>query len=176
MYKVEMKFNGISPLRMNRFSSDMLKGTSSKKSKDELINDAHTRSYKDEKGYYVPGIALKTTICYGGKKVKIGRASASTALRAILHIEPKIYLPKEYKAEILEGCVQIPPKSGSRVLKYWICFPEWSILFSALIIDNRFPIEAILNSANEAGMYYGLLDGRPEYGRFCVEDFKRLEG
>lgn len=175
MYKVQMEFVGISPLRMNRFSSDMLSGTSKKKSKQELIDDAYVRSYKDENGFYIPGIALKTTICFGGKKVKVGRFSASSQLRAVLHVEPKIYLPEEHKSEIMEGCVQIPPKSGNRVMKYWVCFPEWKLSFQALIIDDRFPSEAVKNSAFEAGLYYGLLDGRPEHGRFCLENFNLIE-
>jgi hypothetical protein len=170
-----MRFVGMSPLRMNRFSAEMLTGTSGKLTKEKLLEDAYTRSYKDEKGYYIPGIALKTTICFGGKRVKVGRSGASSQLRAVLHIEPKIYLDKKYKPEIIEGCVQIPARSGNRVLKYWVCFPEWSIQFKATLLDDRFPSEAIVNSANEAGLYYGLLDGRPEYGRFCVEDYKKLK-
>lgn len=175
MYKVEMRFNGMSPLRMNRFSSEMLTGTSSKHTKDKLIEDAHIRSYTDDVGYYVPGLALKTAICFGGKRVKVGRSQAAAQLRAILHVEPRIYLDAKYKPEVLEGCVQIPPRSGNRVLKYWVCFPSWSVSFQCSVIDDRFPVDAILNSANEAGLYYGMLDGRPEYGRFCVEDFKRIK-
>lgn len=174
MYKVEMRFVGLSPLRMNRFSSEMLTGTSSKLSKDKLMEDAHKRGYSDDNGYYIPGLALKTCIGFGGKRVKIGRFSAASQVRAILHIEPKIYIPKEFQPQILEGCVQIPPNSGNRVLKYWLCFQEWQVIFNALIIDDRFPDEAIKNCAFEAGLYYGLLDGRPEYGRFCVEEFRRV--
>ena len=174
MYKVKMTFTGLSPLRMNRFSSDMLTGTSKKLSKDDWIKDAYTRSYQDDQGYYVPGVALKTCIGFGGKKVKVGKFSASSQLRAILHIEPKIYFSKEYKPEILEGCVQVPPKSGARVIKYWVCFPVWKIDFEALIIDDRFPVDAVKNSAFEAGLYYGLLDGRPEYGRFALDNFEKI--
>ena len=60
MYKVEIEFEGLSPLRMNRFSLEALKGTSVKLTKDQLIEDAHARSYKDDRGYYIPGLALKT--------------------------------------------------------------------------------------------------------------------
>ena len=175
MYKVEMVFEGLSPLRMNRFSPDALKGTSIKLSRPQLIQDAHARSFKDKQGYYVPGLNVKTAICYGGKRVKIGRLFASASLRAIFHVEDRVRLPAEFTPVIEEGYVQIPPGSGKRVAKFWVCFPQWTISFACSVLDDRFPSEAILNSAKEAGLYCGLLDGRPEHGRFSVEDFRVVE-
>ena len=175
MYKIEMLFEGLSPLRMNRFSPDALKGTSVKLSREELIQDAHVRSYQDAQGYYIPGLNVKTAICYGGKRVKVGRLFASASMRAIFHVEDKVRLGTGFTTEIEEGYVQIPPGSGKRVVKFWVCFPRWTISFACSVLDDRFPPEAIRNSAKEAGLYCGLLDGRPEHGRFSVEDFRVVE-
>ena len=175
MYKVEMTFEGLSPLRMNRFSPEALRGTSTKLSKEQLIQDAQARSYQDDRGYYDPGLALKTCICFGGKRVRAGRSPASAQMRAILHADEKVYLESGYAPQIEEGYVQMPPGSGKRVVKYWTCFPQWRLSFVCTVLDDRFPAIAIQNSAKEAGLYYGLLDGRPEHGRFVVSGFRVVE-
>lgn len=176
MYKVKIRLVGISPLRMNRFTDSGTSGTSRKKSKEEYIQDAYVRSYKDPKiGYYVPREAIKACLVCGGKRVKIGRRAASQEMKAVFHLDDAMVpLGKGIEPEIAEVVVRIPPKTGSRVLQYFCVFQEWQITFTATIVDDRFPIQSLKDACNEAGIYYGLLDGRPDFGRFTVEEFAKV--
>ena len=178
MYQVKIKIIGISPLRMNNFlEAKQTTGTSRKLSKEERVQDAYDRAYKDKDDKYcVQKKAIKACIVNGGKRVKIGRASASASLRAIFHLDKEnIILPKISKAEIVSEVVRIPPKTGPRVIQYYVLFKEWNLEFTATLVDDRFPENAIRDSVIEAGMYYGLLDGRPDYGRFVLESFEKIK-
>lgn len=176
MYQVKATITGLSPLRHNRFiESKATSGMSKKKSEDDRIKEAFERSYYDEKeGFYIPRQALKKVICEGGKKVKIGRGSANTIFKAILILdEDKFFIGNKHYV-IYKEAVRIPPKTGARVMQHWVINEKWQITFTATILDDVIPADAVKESIQYAGLYYGLLDGRPEYGRFELTDFKKL--
>lgn len=174
MYKFEAKIVGVAPLRFNRFiEQDRQNANRKKMTEEQQKEDALSRSYFDEKkGFYVPSQALRSCITNGGKKVKVGRGAASKSLEAIMIFdEDKFFLgTKEFK--IQKDVVRIPPKTGARVMQFWTTIPEWELTFSANIVDDVFPSNAIKDSIEVAGIYYGLLDGRPQLGRFVLEDFE----
>ncbi len=175
MYQVKVHIEGVAPLRMNRFREDCLTGTSKKISEDDRVEDAYNRAYKDEKGYYIPRQAIKACLVEGGKKVKVGRGAASKLMKAIFHVnKEKVYLNGKSKADIMKDVVRIPPKTGGRVMQYWVYFPKWDIKFDATLVDDRFPVDAVENSFVEAGIYAGLLDGRPDFGRFVLKSFSKV--
>ena len=60
------------------------------------------------------------------------------------------------------------------MLKQFPLFEDWSLEFNIMITDERFPDLVVENSIREAGMYAGLLDGRPDYGRFIVKSFDKV--
>ena len=177
MYKIEATINGLVPLRFNRFLIRSKQQTNKGKMTEEQQKaDALERSYFDEKkGFYIPKHALRACLINGGKKVKIGRGAASKLLEAILIFDNDKYFLgiKDYK--IMQDVVRIPPKTGGRVIQYWVVIEKWQCKFSATILDDLFPIDGIKESIQFAGMYNGLLDGRPEYGRFELTDFKKVK-
>ena len=174
MYKIEATLTGKSPLRHNKFIINK-GGTSKKKSEQELISEAMERSYYDkDKGFYIPKHALKRVICNGGKKVKIGRGSASIVLFAIMIMDEDRYYIGSHDYKIYEEPVRIPPKTGARIMKMFVINPEWRIKFSANVLDDVVPADAIKESLQFGGLYNGLLDGRPEYGRFELTEFKKM--
>ena len=176
MYQISVQLEGVAPLRMNRFLEDALSGTSKKITDEARKKEAEDRTYKDAKGYYIEARAIKKCIMNGGKKVKVGRGAASKLLGAILIMDAQVvYLPKKYKPKLVMGVVRIPPgPSGARVLKYWKQFDKWDVQFTATIVDERIPIDCIESSINEAGIYEGLLDGRPDLGRFLLKKIEKI--
>jgi hypothetical protein len=177
MYKVQVTLSGLTPLRMNKKLEDYevpdkFKGT--KLTREQYIELAQLGAYKDDKGYYVPKNAIKACFVNGGKKVKVGRGAASALLKAILFMNENAYLSKKVKTGIHEEFCRVPPKTGAMVKKFWVTFPEWDLSFTANIIDDRFPISALENSIKEAGLYYGLLDGRPDFGKFVLDSIKKI--
>lgn len=176
MYRIRIHLEGIAPLRMNRFTQDGLSGTSKKITDEERKEEAEDRTYKDSKGYYIEARAIKKCIMNGGKKVKVGRGSASKLIGAIFIMDEQVvYLPKKYKSKLVSGVVRIPPGPGNpRVLKYWKQFDKWDIQFTATVVDSRVPLESIKSSIYEAGVYEGLLDGRPDCGRFLLKKIEKI--
>lgn len=174
MYKFEAKIIGVAPLRFNRFIEINRQDSNKKKmTEEQQKKDALNRSYYDEeKGFYIPAQALRSCIVNGGKKVKIGRGAASKLLEAIMIFDQdKFFLgTKDYK--IQKDVVRIPPKTGARIMQFWVTLPEWKLTFSANIVDDIFPQNAIKDSLEVAGMYYGLLDGRPQLGRFVLDSIE----
>lgn len=177
MYKVKATIKGLSPLRYNRFVIQSKQATNKKKMTEENQKlDALERSYFDEKkGFYVPAYALRASFVNGGKKVKIGRGAASKLLEAIMIFDEENYYlgTKEYK--IQEDVVRIPPKTGARVSQMWVVLPEWEVTFTVTILDDLFVHDGLKDSIVSAGMYYGLLDGRPQLGRFELTEYEILK-
>ena len=177
MYKIKATVKGLSPLRHNKFvEARATSGMSKKKSPENITDETFERAYYDKaEGFYIPRNALKKVICEGGKKVKIGRGSASTLFKAILILEQdKFYIgTQDYK--IYKEAVRIPPRTGGRIMQQWIINENWEVTFEALILDDVIPSDAILESIKYAGLYYGLLDGRPEFGRFELISFEKLK-
>lgn len=182
MYLIKATIKGISPLRFNKFNVERnTTGTSKKMNEEDKKEEVWERTYIDETGFFLPRHALKKAIINGAKKVKLGRGSASASLNAIMIFEKeKFYLTKKGKILIkkkddfiiMTDVVRIPPRTGARVIQRWVALPEWETEFEALIIDDVIHPDTIKESINFAGLYQGLLDGRPEFGRFEMIKFE----
>lgn len=188
MYHVTIELEGISPLRMNRFTVDLDNQSGAKLSREEKIKFAREKKvYKDDEvGFFVPANALKSCIVNGGKRVKAGRRAAAGDLRAIFHVsENKVSLlfKKENRYHkynaidgIHEAVVHIPPgPKGVKVIAFWPFFNiGWHLKFEAQVLDDRFALKNLENSIIEAGIYCGLLDGRPDWGRFVLKKIDKI--
>lgn len=183
MYSIKAKIKGISPLRFNAFNIEKsTTGTSVKMTEDEKKEEVWQRAYIDSKGFYLPRLVIKRTIVNGAKRVKLGRGSASASLNAIMIFERDRFYLTNFKGRILTkktgdyvittDVVRIPPKTGARVVQRWVTLPEWQTEFEALIIDDTIHSNTIKESINYGGLYQGLLDGRPELGRFEMIEFE----
>lgn len=175
MYRIKASIKGLAPLRYNRYLEQSKESANKKKmTHEQQKEDAFRRSYYDDKnGFYIPSKAISRCIVNGGKKVKVGRGSASALLNAIMIFEEDKFFIGTKKYEIEQDAVRIPPKTGARVTQYWVIIPKWECNFSAVILDDVFPSEAAKEAIQFAGMYYGLLDGRPQLGRFELVGFKK---
>lgn len=178
MRTFKVSIEGVAPLRMNRFTDeakDTLKGGRKKKSKEDSIKEAYERAYTNDKGeYIVPMRAIKSCILNGAKKVPLGKGKAKTDSAAVIFVKKDMILKYSDPPIVIENIVRIPPKTGSLAVKYFLTFPKWSGEFEVLITDDRFPEAVLYESIKEAGMYAGLLDGRPDFGRFIMTGFEEI--
>lgn len=173
MRTVRITIEGVVPLRMNRYVFDKKQPT--KPTVEWLKEDALDRCYKDEKGFYIPKAALRKVLLNGASKVRHGRGRAKADMSAIFFPQEHGYLPKSSKPIIPDEpeIVRIPPgPKGARVPKYFAYFEKWSVVYDAVITDDSMPIETIKDSIIAGGLYFGLLDGRPEYGRYVLDKFE----
>lgn len=176
MRTVKITIEGIVPLRMNRYIHEKKQPT--KPTDSWLREDAFDRCYKDDKGYYIPKQALRKVILNGAGKVRHGRGRAKADMSAVFFPQTHGYLEKGCKPELGDiEIVRIPPgPKGARVPKYFAYFQGWGTTFEAAVTDDSIPLETIKDSAIAGGLYFGLLDGRPEYGRYMVTKFDISEG
>lgn len=170
---------GVAPLRMNRLTDaakDNVGKGSVKMDEKAKIAEAWTRAYTNEKGkYIIEGMAIKACILKGGAKVKLGRGKAKNDLKAVLYPkEREILLSYDKEPYLIKIACKIPPKTGALALKLFPVFEQWSANFTLVITDDRFPSNALEQSIIEAGMYAGLYDGRPDFGRFILKKFEEV--
>ncbi len=172
-YRVQIE--GVAPLRMNKFNPEVLKEKSAKKTEQEYQELAETRTYKNENGeYIVPGKALKACIVNGGAKVSMGRGKAKAILKAVLFTDDtKIDFKKSDRVLVTDN-VRVPPRTGAMVMQYWIAFKNWSCSPVITVTDDTVPESVIKNSIAAGGLYNGLLDGRPDLGRFVLKEIKEI--
>lgn len=176
-YHIEIE--GVAPLRMNKLTDktkDNIAGGGVKLTDNEKVVEAWTRAYTNNKGeYIVEGGAIKACILKGATKVKLGRGKAKNDLKAILYTKDR-EIPLIYKDKpvLIKIPCKIPPRTGALAIKYFPIFEKWSARFELVITDDRFPSVALENSIIEAGMYAGLLDGRPDFGRFILKKFEEV--
>jgi len=177
MYKCRIKIKGLAPLRMNRFDLENYMNPSGvKKNKEEVKKEAMKLAYYDEKvGYYIPAEALRKCFTLGAAKVKV-KGLTKGLLEAVLAIEPCPFVPLIGELSGLhEAVVRIPPRTGGRVVKYWPFFENWEVSFNLVLLDDRILESVMKTCIQEAGMLLGLLDGRPVWGRFGIENFERIK-
>lgn len=177
IYNIEIE--GVAPLRMNKLTDkakDAIDGGSRKLTDAEKVAEAWTRAYTNNKGEYIlEGGAIKACILKGASKVKLGRGKAKNDLKAILYTkEREILLTYTSDPILIKIPCKIPPRTGALAIKYFPTFEKWSLKFELIITDDRFPDVALENSIIEAGMYAGLLDGRPDFGRFILKNFEQI--
>lgn len=56
----------------------------------------------------------------------------------------------------------------SKILRTRPRFDQWVIEFNLRYNEEKIDIETIINAMEYAGLYVGLCDSRPKYGKFSV--------
>lgn len=187
MYRIEIEIEGTSPLRHNKLTEAIkdtirVPTTGKRKRDEELIKEAELGIYRDDEGEIcVEAKALKKCGLNGAGRVKISRRSLSQDFNGAVIFESR-FIPlfddnrKRYKKPtgFHSDFVKRPPKRGVLVPSMWAYFHPWILRTTALVADDRIPLEAIKEAFVNGGLLFGLLDGRPEWGRFIVKEVKRI--
>ena len=181
-YNVRIGLRGIAPLRQNRLFSQSV-GDGKKKTEEDRRKEGWERSYRipDGKGgfiYYVPTRALKKVAVLGSTGLKIGKKGVPKLMAALYFPQwepPAAIVGSE--PQLVHDFVRIPPgPKGVMIEKWWVAFEKWYIEFIGTVFTTveLFPPSILESAYKEAGVLRGLLDGRPDLGRFQVEKFELL--
>jgi hypothetical protein len=188
MYRINLEIEGIVPLRMNRLTVEAQESirtpsVAKRKTDQELKEEAYKGIYRDDKGEIcVEAKALKACGRNGAGRVKISRRYLTQDFKGALHFESQ-YIPllnkdgkrfKEPSGYHFEFA-KVPPKKGVPVPKMWAYFQDWKLTATAIVVDDRISVDSIKQAFVEGGMLYGLLDGRPDWGRFIVKKCERIQ-
>ncbi len=171
--EIKVELTGIAPLRFNRFILESGPGGSAAKTDEALKADAEARCYRNDNGLFVPAEAVKKCLLNGITmgKIKEGKSSMLPFVKATVFIRPKeISLGVKTYDDMEKLVVRIPPgPKGARVPKYFCYLHEgWKLAFTFDVYDTRRDPGKLKLALDESGLLCGLLDGRPDYGRFQV--------
>lgn len=172
MYKVETLLEGVAPLRFNRFFVTEIRVPT----EAQEYATAKLRVHRNSNGIYVPALALKRALRFGASmaNLKMGRRSLEPYINAAVFIEPvELELGKDEPDYYYPAYVRIPPgKRGALVFKVRpVINLGWELSPSFTILDDHLLPNLLRAALETTGLYVGLLDGRPEFGRFIVKEW-----
>ena len=172
--KIEFELESISPLLMDKWTGD----TEQPKTKEGYLEQAELKAYRNNEGkLIIPSNALKASIRYAANElvgVRKGKAMRQT-IRACLIVDHDLSLNKTNFDSIREDIVTRKGTGDkvTRVPTYRPCINEWKTKgIITFIQDGNLTKSFIKQSLEFAGIKYGLLGYRPEFGRFKVTKFK----
>lgn len=186
MKTLRVTWKGISPLIMHScqcvnplhpIAKELKKYTSKKNKTDEdltTISDLEWEAgayWKDGLGLYIPAENVEVTIINGAKANKKGK----DVQKYVDVID--LYIPLDYgenlsKEELIQNYeyrdTRIMTVMRSKILRTRPRFDQWKIEFELRYNEEKIDIETIINAIEYAGMYVGLCDSRPKYGKFVA--------
>lgn len=186
MKNLKVTWKGISPLIMHSCQcvnplhpivKELKKYTSKKNKTDEdlvKISDLEWEAgayWKDGMGLYIPAENVEATIINGAKANKKGKD-----IQKYVDVTD-LYIPFEYgedltKEELIQNYeyrdTRIMTVMRSKILRTRPRFDQWVIEFNLRYNEEKIDIETIINAMEYAGLYVGLCDSRPKYGKFSV--------
>jgi len=171
MIKFNAHIKGIAPLLFNRYPEEdnpegKSKGKVAQLSKAEQVDKS---VYKLENGHlyqpaeHIVGAMVKAATTFN----LAGRKSYKDVVKGGVFVDPmkiphlKDGLQEDWRSVVI-------PSTRGRVMKGRGRLDEWELKFLVTCIDPRAEKNAISEILNYAGMYVGIGDYRPRYGRFEV--------
>lgn len=186
MYEVELE--SLSPL-LHHGSQELGMGEQQMKKKggDALRGDPEEwrkTVYFDEKiGAYIPASNIEAAMIESAKQFKItGRATATKFFKSGVFIMEDL-LPMFVNGKQVMDINSIDvdkrtaknPATGMRNTRYRAIFRQWAIKFRILVSSDDYIKQDLLKQTIEyAGMYVGLCDYRPRFGRFSLKSIKQV--
>lgn len=186
MRNLKVTWKGISPLIMHSCQcvnplhpiAKELKKYTSKRTKTEedllKISDLEWEAgayWKDGIGLYIPAENVEATIINGAKANKNGKD-----VQRFVDVTD-LYIPLNYgenltKEELINNYeyrdTRIMTVQRSKVNRTRPRFDQWKIEFNLMYNEEKIDLETIVNAMEHAGLYVGLCDSRPKYGKFSV--------
>lgn len=182
METLHIKLNGLSPLLMNNPTS-MARAEGEALSRKVIPipqDEAASKRYLLPDGnFYVPGIAVRSSMLNGARGYRIGRRPAREILSAAVILTDEVFplfrdgkpiAGSEYSVEIRRAVVQ---RQGVMRARPQIDLP-WEVECIFGFNSQLANLEQVKTALEAAGQAVGLLDYRPErsgwFGRFEVTD------
>lgn len=194
MRQIEVRFEGLSPLLLNRFHAEASEESTNgvhamhKVASRTPAEDAALRLYDDDaierleeghlngRPWHLPAENLRQSIIAASSYTKIGRKQATTIIAAGLLVKPTM-LELHGAWELDTRAVVIPATKG-RIVRYRPSFPAWSLDAVLEYDEDLFDERTLRQIVDDAGKKVGIGDYRPAkkgpYGKFNVQNWTRV--
>jgi len=180
MKTIKVEIQGITPLLMHRFPNAGADEPSKRRTGVlDWKQEAETGIYKTPEGtIYHPAEHLEKAIQNAARSFKIpGKRGAtySKLVGATLEVWPDAIPHKiqDYKIDSRPVVVQ-----KARIMRHRPRFDKWELEFSIRLLDDQLPVSVIKEILDQAGLYVGIGDYRPQrggkFGKFMVTKFKEV--
>ena len=171
-FKVEIK--GKSPGLMQHRYAGINSGPKRAGVIPDPAEEAERALYRTADGkIYEPALHIKTAMIKAATNFKIpvqGKKTFKDAFRAGVFVQPtEIPLDAQWVIDERPEVV-----SRARISRARPLFKEWSLEFEIEVIDERIGEQLLKTALSEAGMYHGIAERRPEYGRFDIVSFEKV--
>jgi hypothetical protein len=171
MFKAKVIVQGIAPLLQNRFPDEEYP-ENAKKIKTKVYKDddeAKKRLYLDGKVVYQPAEHFVASMIGAAVNFKFeGKKTYKDAIDGGIFISPE-KIPHKFQKWIIDRRPVVIQRS--RIMRVRPKFEKWELEFDIECIDDRVTQEVVKEILEYAGLYKGIGDMRPRYGRFKVIKF-----
>ena len=183
MYRIKVTIEGIAPLLYNRFTEKAQDDLDKRKtggvmSQKQRIAEALEKVYRNADGLFLPSHAVKECIVNGASKasLKYGKKGLAPFLKALIFMEDQeLSLGKKEPDGMDERIGRRPPRTGGAcIIRRPMVNAGWKASFTLVVMDDRIPEEHIKEALGEGGLLVGLLDNRPEFGRFIIKEWRKV--
>lgn len=130
--------------------------------------------YDDKIGPYIPGWNIVAMFIEAAKKKKLGKDVKAAVISAeekwpLIYTGPRKVPEMWAKGYWLRRSMKMGTK---RIIRTRPLFKDWELKFTLEYMPQIMDHDTIGDLANDAAMIIGLLDSRPNYGRFEVVSVK----
>lgn len=171
---IKVRVVGLAALLQNRFAEEEDGLTRKKKKVYDDKEEAEKRLYKTDSGkLYQPARHFEAAmIKAAGAFTLEGRKSYKDAFKGGIFVGPSEIIHKNQKYSIDKQPVVI---QRARIMRCRPKFDNWELEFDIQILDDRISVDVVREILDYAGLYLGVGDMRPRFGRFEVVEFKIKE-
>jgi hypothetical protein len=164
---------GIAPLLQNRFPEEVKVEGESKIKKKVYVDkeEALVRLYQTKDGkVYQPARHFEASMIKAATNYTFeGRKSYKDAFKGGIFVTPNEIIHKYQKWEVDRQPVVV---QRARIMRCRPRFDKWELTFDIQILDDRITPDVVREVLDYAGLYLGVGDMRPRYGKFQVTEFK----
>lgn len=173
--KIKVKIKGISPLIMHKYI--VVEDSSSKRGKKIYLpeEEAEKVAYRTAEGKLcLPTAHFKAAMVKSATDFTAkGKKTYKDFIKSGLMFEDIETILDQQEYEVYSCSVVI---ARSRILRSRPRINKWSCEFVIELIDEMWLNQSIVKEILEAaGKYKGVGDNRPEFGRFIVAEFNKIE-
>jgi len=172
--KIEVSIKGVSPLLMNKFSEPTQGESKRGKKVYDAEEEAEKKTYRTSDGkLFLPSSHFKASMVKAGADFKMtGRKTYKEYIKSGVFINEEEIVLDQQEYEIHTEPVVI---QRARVMSWRPKFKTWSCSFTIEIVDEMINQTTLKEILTMAGKYKAVGDYRPDFGRFEVVEFKKVE-
>ena len=173
MFKIDVSVKGTSPLLQHRFPEE--DNPEHKSTRKKLVHnaqdDAEKALYRSPDGIvHQPATHLEMTMVKAATAFKMeSKKTFKDAFKGGVFVEPDTIPHKIQKWEVDKRPVVI---QKARIMRARPRFDKWELDFTITVTDDRISSNILKEILDYAGLYVGIGDFRPRFGRFMVTKFE----